>query len=93
MIKTFANKETSALFQQVPVRSFPADLLKRSRTKLIMVDVATTLEELRDPPGNRLEALIGDRQGQWSIRINNQWRVCFRFEDGNAYDVEIVDYH
>lgn len=58
-----------------------------------MIDDAASLEDLRSPPGNRLEALRGDRKGQWSIRINDQWRVCFRFEDGNALDVEIVDYH
>jgi len=58
-----------------------------------MIDSATTLEFLRSPPGNRLEALRGDRKGQYSIRLNNQWRICFRFENGEAYDVEIVDYH
>ena len=58
-----------------------------------MIDSATTLDFLRSPPGNRLEALKGDRSGQYSIRINSQWRICFRFEDGDAYDVEIVDYH
>lgn len=61
--------------------------------KLQMLDDAYSLEDLRVPPGNRLEALRGDRKGQWSIRINDQWRVCFRFEDGNALDVEIIDYH
>jgi proteic killer suppression protein len=58
-----------------------------------MVDDAYVIEDLRSPPGNRLEALRGDRKGQWSIRINDQWRLCLRFEDGNAFDVEIVDYH
>jgi len=58
-----------------------------------MVDDAYTIEDLWSPPGNRLEAMRGDRKGQWSIRINDQWRLCFRFEDGNAFDVEIVDYH
>lgn len=61
--------------------------------KLQMLDNAYSLEDLREPPGNRLEALLGNRKGQWSIRINDQWRVCFRFEDGNAFDVEIIDYH
>jgi len=61
--------------------------------KLQMLDSADTIDDLRSPPGNRLEKLSGDRLGRWSIRINNQWRICFRFENGNAYDVEIVDYH
>lgn len=64
-----------------------------ARRKLDLLNAAATLEFLRVPPGNRLEALKGDRKGQFSIRINDQWRICFRFEDGNAYDVEIVDYH
>ncbi|MEI2767165.1 MAG: type II toxin-antitoxin system RelE/ParE family toxin [Nitrosomonas sp.] len=61
--------------------------------KLQMLDSADTIDDLRSPPGNRLEKLSGDRLGRWSIRINNQWRICFRFENGNAYDVEVVDYH
>ena len=65
----------------------------QAERKLQMLDSANTIEDLRSPPGNRLEKLSGDRAGQWNIRINNQWRVCFRFEDGHAYDVEIVDYH
>lgn len=93
MIKTFANKATAALFQGLRPRGMPIDLLKRARGKLIMLDIATTVDELRTPPGNRLESLGGDRRDQWSIRANDQWRICFRFEGGNAYDVELVDYH
>lgn len=93
MIKTFADKETYALFKKDLVRRFPADLLGRARGKLVMLDAAETLDSLRALPGNRLEALHGDRLGQWSIRVNIQWRICFEFEDGNAYDVELVDYH
>ncbi|MBF0424165.1 MAG: type II toxin-antitoxin system RelE/ParE family toxin [Magnetococcales bacterium] len=93
MIKTFANKETAALFQGLRVRTVPFDVLKRARGKLIMLDVVMAIDELRTPPGNRLEFLGGDRIGQWSIRVNRQWRICFRFESGNAFDVELVDYH
>ena len=71
----------------------PPDLQRVALRKLLMVDAATRLEDLRVPPANRLETLKGDRAGQWSIRINDQWRVCFAWRDGNAYDVEIVDYH
>jgi len=74
------------------VRRF-ASFERLAQRKLAQIDAAVTLSFLRIPPGNRLEALKGDRKGQYSIRINDQWRLCFRFEDGNAYDVEIVDYH
>jgi len=93
MIKTFANKETAAIFQGQPTRQFDTPLAKAAQKKLEMLDAAATIEFLRTPPGNRLEKLTGDRAGQWSIRINKQWRICFHFEDGNAHDVEIVDYH
>jgi proteic killer suppression protein len=92
MIKTFRSKDTQALFDgRCPprFRSFAAV----AERKLQMLDNASALDDLRSPPGNKLESLIGDRRGLWSIRINNQWRLCFRFEAGNAYDVEIVDYH
>lgn len=68
-------------------------IYRQAERKLLMLDKAIELKDLKSPPGNRLEALSGDRKGQWSIRINDQWRICFRFNDQNAYDVEIVDYH
>ena len=93
MIKTFRNRETAALFADERVRRLPPDIRQVARRKLIQIDQVSRVEELRVPPGNRLEALSGDRRGQWSIRVNAQWRVCFRFEDGHAWDVELVDYH
>lgn len=93
MIKTFSDKTTAAVFADERVRQFPSDILQTARRKLYMLDKAERIDDLRCPPRNRLEALMGDRAGQWSIRINQQWRICFRFENGNAYDVEIVDYH
>lgn len=93
MIKSFKDKHTVALFQGLAARKVPADLRQRAREKLAMLDAATALDQLRIPPANRLEALKGDRDGQWSIRINGQWRLCFRWENGHSHDVEIVDYH
>ena len=93
MIKTFANKETSAVFANQRVRRFGSDWLQAARRKLAMLNRVATVEELRIPPGNRLERLSGDREGQWSIRINDQWRVCFVWREGHAYDVDIVDHH
>jgi proteic killer suppression protein len=92
MIKAFQCKDTQALFEGGNPRRFQSFNAAAER-KLQMLDSATALEDLRVPPGNRLESLHGARKGQWSIRINDQWRVCFRFKDGNAFDVEIVDYH
>lgn len=93
MIRTFADKDTERLANREPVRGWPPAVLRVGLRKLRMVDAATTINDLRVPPGNRLEKLRGDRSGQWSIRINAQWRICLRFEDGDAHDVEIVDYH
>lgn len=93
MIQTFASAETERLFATGKSRRLPPDILRRAVMRLTQLDAATVLEDLRQPPSNRLEALGGDRAGQWSIRINDQWRVCFRFEHGDALDVEIVDYH
>lgn len=93
MIRNFANTETGQFFASGKSRRFPPEILKRAAMRLTQLDAATRLEDLRLPPSNRLEALAHDRAGQWSIRINDQWRVCFRFESGDAYDVEIVDYH
>lgn len=92
MIKTFADKDTEALFSGVGVRRF-VNIEGPARRKLEYLDAATVLKDLRAPPGNRLEALRGDRSGQHSIRVNDQFRVCFRWQDGDAYDVEIRDYH
>ena len=92
MIRSFADKDTERLFHDEAVRRFQA-FERQARRKLLLIDAATGLDDLRVPPGNRLEALSGDRDGQYSIRINRQWRICFRWDDGNADDVEIVDYH
>ena len=93
VIKSFADKRTAAIFAGLCPKGTPADVAIAARRKLLMIDKARDLADLRSPPGNRLEALKGDRQGQHSIRINAQWRVCFRWKDGDAYDVEITDYH
>ena len=93
MIKTFADKRTQELFLTGNARRFPADVANRAVRKLEYVDLATSLDDLKVPPGNRLHRLEGDRKGQHSISVNDQWRICFRFEDGDAYDVEICDYH
>jgi len=93
MIRSFRDKGTAALFMGKPVKRLPPEIRKRAREKLDMIHNAHSLEDLRVPPANRLEALSGDREGQHSIRINQQWRVCFRWENGEAYEVEITDYH
>ena len=93
MIDSFADKRTVAIFQGLEVRGLPREIQGIARRKLKIVDAAPSIEALRVPPGNRLEPLKGDRKGQWSIRINDQWRICFRWKDGIARDVEIVDYH
>ena len=93
MIKTFATKETAAIFANQKVRSFDIQILRIAQRKLAQLNRIERLNELRIPPGNRLEKLSGKREGQWSIRINEQWRICFEWQDGNAWNVEIVDYH
>jgi toxin HigB-1 len=93
MIKTFASKETQKLFQREASRVLPTDIQRKARQKLEILDAAEKLDDLKIPPGNRLEKLSGDREGQHSIRINQQWRICFRWKSGDCYDVEIVDYH
>ena len=93
MIRSFANRDTERLWQREPVRRFPADLRRVMLRKLGLVDAAVRLDELRVPPGNRLEKLLGGRAGQYSIRINDQWRICFRWTGRDAEAVEIVDYH
>jgi len=92
VIKTFHSKETEALFNDVFVARF-SSIERQARRKLLYLNSARTLQDLSQPPGNRLEALRGSREGQHSIRINDQWRICFRWKDGNAWDVEVVDYH
>lgn len=92
MIRSFRCRDTEALFAGRAVPRF-ANIRAVAERKLAMLHRSTRLDDLRIPPNNRLEALRGDRSGQYSIRINDQWRVCFRFLDGDAYDVEIVDYH
>ena len=93
MIGSFADKRAAAMFAGHVVRGLPASIQQRARTKLLMIDAAGRLDDLRAPPGNRLEALKGDRRGQHSIRVNDGWRICFFWRDGSAWDVEVVDYH
>ncbi|MBM4285053.1 MAG: type II toxin-antitoxin system RelE/ParE family toxin [Deltaproteobacteria bacterium] len=93
MIKGFKDREAERLFHREPSRKLPPELQRAALRKLRMLNRGHTLEDLRVPPGNRLEALKGDRQGQYSIRINDQWRICFVWQAGDAYAVEIVDYH
>ena len=93
MILSFRCKETEKVWHRRFSKKFPAALQVRARRKLIALHISAALNDLRRPPSNHLEALKKDRQGQWSIRINKQWRVCFVWAEGNAHDVEIVDYH
>lgn len=92
MIRTFRDADTRALFEGRRVRRWLA-VERQALRKLEQLDLAQTVEDMRAPPGNRLEKLRGDRDGTWSVRINDQWRLCFRFENGEATEVEIVDYH
>lgn len=93
VIENFANTETERLFTTGKSRRLPPDILRRAAMRLTQLDAAVEVEDLRQPPSNRLESLSGDLAGKWSIRINDRWRLCFRFERGNAQDVEIIDYH
>jgi toxin HigB-1 len=93
VIRSFRDKDAQQLFDRRPIRRLGADVQRTALRKLRLLDAANVLEDLRIPPGNRLERLRGDRSGEWSIRINDQWRICFRWEGGDAHDVEIVDYH
>ncbi len=93
MIKTFRDKETEAVFKGYQHPKFPPEIIKAAKKKLQMLNAACDLRDLKSPPSNNLEPLKRDRQGQWSIRINKQWRVCFIWEGNNAYEAEIVDYH
>lgn len=93
MIKSFAEKETEKIFGREVSRKIPLDIQQKARLKLEMLDAAGALRDLLIPPANRLEKLLGDHKGQHSIRINDQWRICFVWKDTDAYQVEIVDYH
>jgi proteic killer suppression protein len=93
MIKTFADRETQLLYTTGKSKRLPPDVVKRALRRLEYIALASELNDLRVPPSNRLHSLQGDRAGQFAISINDQWRICFRFEDGDAYDVEITDYH
>ena len=93
MIRSFADRETERIFKRGFSARLPNDIQKTAFRKLRYLDGANELKDLRIPPANRLEKLGGDRDGQWSIRINDQWRICFEWRDGHAFGVEIVDYH
>lgn len=93
MIRSFACKEAEKIWDGVRSRAFPPDMQDRALRKLRMLDAAQNVNDLRVPPSNHLEALKGNRKGQMSIRVNDQWRICFIWQDNEAHDVEIVDYH
>ena len=93
VIKTFADRHTQELFATGRSTRLPPEITRRARRKVEYIDLASRIGDLRVPPGNRLHKLAGDREGQYAIAINDQWRICFRFEDGDAFDVEIADYH
>ena len=93
MIRSFADKRAAAVFAGHAVRGLPMQIQRRARAKLLAIEAAGRLDDLRVPPGNRLEILQGDRRGQYSLRVNEQWRICFVWRDGGAWEVEIVDYH
>jgi proteic killer suppression protein len=93
VIKHFADSDAEKLFRGQKPRKLPNQVLRPALRKLLILEAAESLEDLRIPPGNRLEKLKGDREGQYSIRINDQWRICFEWRDGDAYAVEITDYH
>ena len=93
MIRTFKCRDTERIWDMQPARRFPAEVHRAARRKLVMLDAAQAVQDLRLPPGNRLEALKGDRTGQYSIRVNDQYRLCFVWNGRDAEDVELVDYH
>ncbi len=93
VIRSYRDRVTEAVAERRPVSRLPGDIQRRAQRKLMILNNATGLDDMRVPPGNRLEALSGDRVGQFSIRVNDQWRICFVWDGGNAYEVEIVDYH
>jgi proteic killer suppression protein len=93
MIKSFHSKETEKIWKGEISTKLPPDIQRKARMKLRIINNSISLKDLRTPPSNKLESLKGDRKGQHSIRINDQWRICFKWNEGNAYNVEIVDYH
>lgn len=93
MIRSFRDKETEKVFRREKSRKLSSDVQRVALRKLLLLDAAGSVQDLRVPPGNRLEKLTSDRAGQYSIRVNDQWRLCFRWMEGDAYDVEITDYH
>jgi proteic killer suppression protein len=93
VIRSFRDKATERLFRREPVKKWGPEVQRAGLRKLRMLDAATQLDDLKSPPGNRLEKLSADRAGQWSIRVNDQWRVCFQWKNGDALAVEMVDYH
>jgi proteic killer suppression protein len=93
MIKTFKCKETQKIWAGETSRKFPNDIQDRALRKLRQLDAASSIDSLKNPPSNHLEGLIGNRRGHMSIRVNNQWRICFKWEDGEVSDIEIIDYH
>ena len=93
MIQSFRDTQTEKVFRRERVKGLPPDVQRRAHRKLLLLHAASDVNELRVPPGNRLEKLSGDRKGQHSIRVNDQWRICFRWSKGDAYEVEMTDYH
>jgi len=93
MIRSFRDRETQRVFQRIGSRRFSSSVVGAALRKLLILDGAESLQDLNVPPGNRLEKLRADREGQFSIRVNDQWRICFRWSEDDAYDVEITDYH
>ena len=93
MIRSFRDDQTERLYNRIAVKKFARTLQRPALRKLVLLDAAESLQDLRIPPGNRLEKLAGDRDGQYSIRINDRWRICFEWSDGDAFEVEITDYH
>jgi len=93
MIKSFSDKHTKSLFNRQKVRKYPPSILKVAYRKLLLIDAVEKIEDLKIPPGNRLEKLSGNLAGKFSIRINNQWRIVFAWKENNAYEVKIIDYH
>lgn len=93
MIRSFKDKQTQKLFDRKHARKFPPEIHRRAKRKLNLLDTATSLDDLGAVPGNRLELLSGNRSGQWSIRVNEQWRICFLWSNGDASEVELTDYH
>ena len=93
MIRSFADDRTARLFERAPVKRLTAAVQRSALRKLLILDAAESLHDLEVPPGNHLEILKGDRKGQYSIRVNDRWRICFRWQEGGAEDVELVDYH